>query len=237
MPLTPEAIAGEASFEGCLAIIDVDRQFLQARLPPSIALPERHSTICSCLLAFGAQSEGTTFFGGVPVSWGIGYHELMVAVPFVACHDAAGEHLFVTGMSCDFWPAVWNGNFYYGFHKQLAQMHWNGTSYSVTDGGPRSCFRAEVQRSGDSAAHEAFGWIRAAAALPVLGRRADGSFVVSRFDWDFRQALVEAASVQLTLGEAFQELPPGDHLLRHDETVWVRKMGWRLGWPVSADPR
>jgi hypothetical protein len=161
----------------------------------------------------------------------------MVAVPFVDLPGATGEHLFVAGMSCDFWPAVWNGNFYYGFHKQLAQMRWNGTSYSVTDGGSRSCFRAEVQRSGDPPRHEAFDWIRATAALPVLGRRADGSFVVSRFDWDFREAEVEAAAVRLKLGEAFQELPPGDHLLRHDEAVWVRRMGWRLSWPVSAAPR
>src|SRR5262245_38869622 len=147
-PLTPEAVAGEAGFEGCLAIIDVDRQALLAGLPSSIALPERNSTTCSCLLAFGVQSVGTTFLGGVPVSWGIRYHELMVAVPLAVCPEATGEHLFVVAMACDFWPAVWNGNFYYGFHKRLAQMRWNGTSYSVTDGGPRLCFRAEVQRPG-----------------------------------------------------------------------------------------
>ena len=107
------AIAGEATFAGCLAVIDVARQALLPTLPPSVTLPRDDSAGYPCLLVFGEQSDGTTFWGGRSVPWGIRYHELMVAIPFVYWDGAFGEHLFVAGMICDFWPAVWNGNLYW----------------------------------------------------------------------------------------------------------------------------
>ena len=119
-------------------------------------------------------------------------------------------------MICDFWPAVWNGNFYYGFKKRLAQMSWSGERFSVADEGHRATFHA-VLRPGAEPPGRSLDRIRAAAALSVLGHRDDGSFVRSRFDWDFREAAVESASLALTVGQHFRELPLGAHSSRNDD--------------------
>jgi len=230
--LAPSATAGEATFSGCIARIDVARDVLTPKLPSSVVLPQSDSSTYPCLLVFGEQLEGTTFFGGLPMRWGIRYHELMVAIPFVLWAGDAGEHLFVFGMTCDFWPAVWNGNFYYGFQKRLAQMGWTGDCFSVTGENHRPGFRA-VLRPGGEVAGGKLDEIRAAAALSVLGQRNDGVFVRSRFDWDLGQAAIEAASLSLTLGPHFRELPAGCSP-RQDDTYRIREMRWRLSWPGRA---
>jgi hypothetical protein len=231
--LAPTATAGQATFAGCISTIAVARQVLVSKLPPSVALPQGDSTTYPCLLVFGEQMEGTTFFGGLSVPWGIRYHELMVAIPFVRWAGAAGEHLFVAGTTCDFWPAVWNGNFYYGFQKRLAKMSWSGERFSVTDENHRLDFLAELRPRG-GAQGRALDGIRAAAALSVLGHRDDGVFVRSRFDWDFRAAAVEATSLSLTLGQHFSEIPFGACSACHDDAYRIRGMRWRLSWPNSV---
>ena len=64
--LAPSAIAGEATFSGGLSMIDVARDALASHLPPSVTLPRGDSTAYPCLLAFGEQADGATFFGGSP---------------------------------------------------------------------------------------------------------------------------------------------------------------------------
>lgn len=231
--LQPTAIAGQATFAGCLAVINVARQVLLPMLPPSVTLPQGDSREYPCLLVFGEQGDGITFFGGLSVPWGVRYHELMVAIPFVRWEGAAGEHLFVAGMTCDFWPAVWNGNLHYGFSKRLARMSWDGERFSVTDESHQPSFYAALQPRASATAGQ-FEWIQSAVALPVLGLRRDGVFVRSRFDWDFREADVEAAALRLTLGQNFRELPLGEHTACHDDAFQVRRMRWRLSWPTTA---
>jgi hypothetical protein len=235
--LPSPAIAGQATFAGCLAVIDIAREALLPMLPPSVRLPESESPKYPCLLVFGEQRNGTTFFGGMAVPWGLRYHELMVAVPFVRWDAVPGEHLFVSGMTCDFWPAVWNGNFYYGFRKRLAQMSWDGDRFSAAGEGRHPGFRATARGRGQ-ATDDALDWIRSAAALPVLGHRDDGVFVQSRFDWDFREAEVDPVTLAFTLGRHFRELPPGESTAcRQDDAYRVRRMQWRLSWPTVAPSR
>jgi len=228
-PLAPTMIAGEAMFSGCLCTIDLARSIVASYLPDAVALPPESSATHPCLLAFGEQSAGTTFFGGFSVPWGIRYHELMVAIPSVSWAGAAGLHLFVTGMACDFWPAVWNGNVYYGFKKRFARMGWSGDRFAVAGEAGHRPFDAVLHPRPDvpPAIHR----IRAAAALPVLGYRMDGVFVRSRFDWDFRGAVVEGASLEIPQGQHLPELPPTAHPVSNVDACRVRGMIWRLGWP------
>jgi hypothetical protein len=228
-PLAPTMIAGEAMFSGCLCTIDLARSVIASYLPDRVALPPEQSATHPCLLAFGEQSAGTTFFGGFSVPWGIRYHELMVAVPFVTWMGAAGLHLFVTGMACDFWPAVWNGNVYYGFKKRFARMAWSGDRFTVGGEAGQSGFDAVLHSRPDAppAVHR----IRAAVALPVLGCRMDGVFVRSRFDWDFRASVVEGASLEIPEGQRLPELPAMAPAARNVDACRVRGMIWRLGWP------
>jgi hypothetical protein len=136
-------------------------------------------------------------------------------------------------MTCDFWPAVWNGNFYYGFNKSLAPIRWHDGRFSVGDSPARLRFDAVV-RSVRRGRGSALDVIRAAVALPVLGRRRDGRFVRTHFEWQLDRAVVESASLTLrTLGRDFEGLPvqagsaPGD-------AYHVRDMRWRLGWPNTV---
>jgi hypothetical protein len=230
-PLT--SIAGQAKFAGCLAIVHIARQTLQSILPASVALAPGDSPAYPCLLVFGEQSDGTTFFGGLPVPWGIRYHEFMVAIPGVSWHGASGEHLFVSGMICDFPPAVWNGNFYYGFRKRLARMSWNGKRFVVVDDTHRTGFEATLLPRSASLG-PALDQIRAAAALSVIGQRHDGVFARSRFEWEFREAAIEPVSLRFALGQRFRELPLGAQTGCSDDAYRVQGMRWRLSWPTTA---
>jgi hypothetical protein len=105
-------VAGQAMFDGCLAAVDVLRRDLLPIVPSGIELPDATSSLNRCLLAFGGQRDSTAFLGGVPVPWGIRYHELLVAVPGARRGGRPDDWLFVLGMVCDAWWAVWNGNAY-----------------------------------------------------------------------------------------------------------------------------
>jgi hypothetical protein len=231
-PLVASTVAGQATFAGCLAMISVPRDTVGARLPSSVTLPPGASHDYPCLLAFGEQSEGTTFFGGVSVPWGVRYHELMVAIPFVRC-EGAGEYLFVSGMTCDFLPAVWNGNFYYGFNKRFAAMSCNGERFAVAGDQSGATFDARLRVRAERA-DDALEWVRTAAALPVLGHRSGDILVPSRFEWDFQDASVQAASLTLVLTQQFPELRLREPLTTHEYAYLVQRMQWRLSWPGTA---
>ena len=197
-------------------------------LPAALSLPESESHTCACLLAFGEQHDAKAFFGGVPVTWGARYYELMLAIPCLG--GEAKPYLFVPAMACDAWWAVWNGNVHYGFGKRLATFQWDGSRYRVDDESPARAFDATLQeKKGGSL--EPLMWIRTAASLPVLGRRADGRFVESRFDWDFAEAAIEPIAVQVTPGRHFGALSLA---VLCDEALYVRQMRWRLSWPTTS---
>jgi hypothetical protein len=225
------AVAGQATFDGCLAVLDVPRESLVAMMPPGIALPDTASSSSQCLLAFGEQRDSTAFVGGVSVPWGIRYHELMVAVPCLPRWGRPDAALFVLGMVCDAWWAVWNGNAYYGFQKDLAAMGWDGKRFVVSDHETGRTFDAVIG-PGSTASRRGLTWIERAAALPVLGHHGDNRFVQSRFEWDFRQAAVEPAALHLALGSHFRPLPMRGEDICPDRVYRVRDMRWRLSWPM-----
>lgn len=204
---------------------------LRSLLPPSVRLPDTASQH-PCLLVFGDQREGATLFGGVPMPWGISYHELMVAIPSVRWDGAAGEHLFVSGMLCDFWPAVWNGNYYYGFNKRHASMHWRGARFVVDGSNGDAGFTADLATEPTSS-RAVFEWIRTAASLTVLGHRGAGLFVRTKFEWGFTEATIESAALTFLARDRSLELPFEGQLTCRD-ACHVERMCWRLGWPEPA---
>jgi hypothetical protein len=212
VPLAGADVIGQATFEGCLAVVDVARRAFEETIPPSIRLPGRSAGSVRCLVLFGEQTAATTCFAGVPMPWGIRYHELMIAVPFVQQAARPGEHLYVHRMVCDYWPAVWVGNRYYGFGKRFARMTWDGERFVATD-----------------TSHG----IQSAAALPVVGHRGDGTLISSRFEWDFRAAVVDVARADLTLNPGLLDLH-GDDQKRAEAAYSVQRMRWRLSWPERA---
>lgn len=227
--LPPGQVAGEAMFDGCLAIVDVPEAALGPLLPPSVMPPPR-DPIARCLLAFGEQSNARAFFGGIPITWGAQYRELMVAVPFAQVGGNAC--LLVLGMACDAWWAVLNGNLHYGFRKRLATLAWSAGRLLVHGDDVSDAMLVAVE-STEHGPPEPLAWIRAAAALPVIGCRSDGRLVESRFDWDFREGETFAAAVQIDARAGFPELPVSSEALRCAHGYRVRRMSWRLSWPMA----
>jgi hypothetical protein len=221
--LEPGELAGEATFSGGLTTLFVDGDVIVPMLP-SLTVPAQPSSRYQVLLAFGEQARGMTYFGGWPIPWGVRYHELMVAIPFVRLEGRDEVYLFVAGMTCDFPPAVWNGNQFYGFKKRFVAMS-SGPDRFVVDPSEEG-FSGTLRPS--PAIDEDREWLRWASSLPVLGIRDDGSFVRTRFDWSFTNARLEAAQVQVHIGRQFPEFAAGTY---QGSGVRVTGMRWRLGWP------
>lgn len=215
-------------FSGCLTRVRVDRAALASLLPPGTLLRNGTPRICDVLLVFGEQAEGVTYFGGVPFRWGIRYHELLVAIPFVRVRGSSDEHLFVTGMTCDFAPAVWNGNQFYGFRKRYVPMSWTRDKFVVGVAEAEFTGAVHAERSVEKEVEE---WWRWASTMPVLGEREDNSLVHSRFDWSFKESKLEAADVRVHVETSFRELPAGTYA---QAGVRVSNMRWRLSWPSPA---
>jgi hypothetical protein len=228
--LSADSVAGEACFSGAVARVLVPRHALAPRIPSGVTLPGTEPC-CACLVACGDQTDGCTFFGGVRIPWSIAYHELMVAVPFARCARVAGDHLFVVGMTCDLWPAVWNGNVYYGFRKRFVEMQSTNDMFRVVDGGSGSSFEATFEApSGD--ANRCLEWIDDAAQLPVLGERIDRSLVRCQFEWSWEHAVTEQAPLRIDVRESFGELPTGTYRGGDVCAYRVRGMRWRVSWPI-----
>jgi hypothetical protein len=206
-------------------------------LPRGLSLAaSRLATTYPCLLAFGEHSEGRTFFGGLETAWGVRYHELMLAVPFVTSYGA-GPYLFLRGMACDFWPAAWNGNVFYGFMKQFARIEWDGRQFVSRSLGEGPDFHATVTpRSSPSIDSETLHWLRDVVAQRVLGCRADGSIVESRFEWSFDDSILDAVDVDIRASPQFAELQRLAPFTA-DASYAVQRMRWRLSWPSPHEPR
>jgi len=237
-PLSPGAIAGQATFSGCIAKLAIAVDALASRIPPGAVLAANDGHQHACLIAFGEQAEGMTFFGGWPMPWGIRYHELLVGIPLQACGPLRGPQLFVAGMTCDFWPAVWNGNFYYGFRKRFAPMTWGDSQFAVMDDDGAPAFLADVAGRRDGG-DDLLAWVQGIVALPVLGKRDDGVLVQSRFDWDFTAATIDGGALTLDVRPGFDELPASASGSRRrlDAAIRVDRMRWSLSWPTPTDRR
>jgi hypothetical protein len=135
-------------------------------------------------------------------------------------------------MYANYPPAVWAGNLYYGFSKEVADVAWHGPIFVVTRPAGPLILHAQV---GDGAPlpPSEFEAVRGLFDLPVLGKRADGSLVCSHFGWDVRDASVHRARACVTLEdpETFGPTPRRYHGVP-DSTFVVAGMRWRLSWPT-----
>jgi hypothetical protein len=234
--------AGQAAFDGCIACCNWPSSDVARILPPELALAENRSArvdLHPVAFVFGEQRQGATIFGGITFPLGVNYHELALAVPFVKHRQGQRLHTFVPRMYSSFYPATWAGNAHYGLGKEMATMSREATRFVVAAQG-RQLVEASWDAVGDwmpGAGCELpnFDAMRRVFALPVMGRRADGSYVTSYFGWDFGAAQVRAARLRLSID---QELGPGLVPRRcaglELGTFEVRRMIWRLSWPEPS---
>src|SRR5262249_7283877 len=148
--------------------------------------PELHPVV----FVFGDQADGALLFAGFTIPTGVTYQELGIVVPFV--QHGGGPHLYsyVPRMYSTYFPAVWHGNAHYGFSKEMARMRWHHGAFLATREDGSLLLHADTEPMGAWSPGSGcdipnFAAMRAVIALPVLGRRDDGSYLCSYFGWGF----------------------------------------------------
>jgi hypothetical protein len=241
----PTAFAGQASFTGFLVTSSWPRAEVAALLPPELELAESVSPMPPfhpVVFTFGDQHAGSMIFGGVAVEVGPTYSEFCMAVPFVRRRGGQSLQLFFPRMYSSSYPAYWHGNASYAMPKIMATMGWRGSTFAVAapDGAP--LVHAEVERSGawrPAIAGDAPGFValREAFALPIAGRRGDGSIVSSYFRWELDETRLRPAGATVEI-----QAPLVDGLGRSRRTglpggtFEVEDMVWKITWPVTRIP-
>ncbi len=228
---------GQATFNGCIAVTTWPRRDVMALLSDGLTLAEHaagddgHPVV----FVFGEQTGGAVRVGGYPFPVGQDYREVCVAVPFVRHVHGRHLHTFIPRMYATYLPAVSNGNTHYGFSKRMASISWEGAFYLATSLTGALLLHIETEAVKSAAAPASLAAVRAMFALPMLGRRADGRYVTSYFDWDFDTATVGTADVAVSIADGgldavaarrCPDLPSG--------SVAVRGMVWRLSWPMPC---
>lgn len=233
---------GQATFNGHIAVSNWRRDEVERLLAPDLELAANCSApaLHPVAFAFGEQSEGGVIFGGLSVPMNVRYHEFAMAIPFVRHRRGRYLHTFVARMYAGYFPATWNGNVHYGLAKQTAELSWQEPIFTVTTANGLLLLHAAVEPAGDwvagpDPALANFAAMQSAFALPIVGHKADGTYVCSYFGWDFAEASVRPVRCALSIDDALiRNLQPQRCYAVHDGAFEVRAMRWRLSWPVPC---
>src|SRR5262249_5149920 len=179
--------AGQAHFNGCIAFSNWQKEEVAAVLPDELELAVNTSAAAELhpvVFIFGEQTEGATIFGGVTFPMRVNYHELAFAIPFVKNRRGTHLHPFVPRVVSVFFPARWAGNGNYGLGKGMGTMRWEGPRFAVAMADGTMVFHASIEPVGGWEAGPRcdlpnFAGMRDVFALPVVGRRTDGTYVTS----------------------------------------------------------
>jgi len=235
--------AGAASFAGCILFSNQPRETVARLLPPDLELgvnlspvPDLHPLV----FLFGSQTEGSTIFGGITVPLGVAYQELALAVPCVRHRGGRRLHLYVPRMYSSYFPSTWNGRQLYGYGKRMGRMRWQGPMFLLTSEDGELLLHASVatskrwsSASGSRLPH--FDEMRSVFSLPVVGRKPDGAYVCSYFDWDFADAQVRHVDACAVVDQPLVDgLDAGTYPDVSFGSFEVRGMTWRLSWPEAC---
>ncbi len=239
------SFAGQARFNGCIAVTNWLRAEVERLLPPQLALAANASPtpdIHPMIFVFGEQTQGAVIFARLPVPAGPDYGEFALAIPFVRHRHGRHLHVHVPRMYSSYFPATWNGNAHYGFGKAMARMEWRGPVFLMTNETDDLLLHAAVEPAGDWVSGAAadlphLAALRAIFSLPVVGRKADGRLVCSWWGWEFGDALVRPADASVSIDAPLVEgLPVRTCADVPGGSFEVRGMAWKLTWPGLCRP-
>jgi hypothetical protein len=236
-PARPGSFVGQSTFQGYVAVTTWPRQEVTRLLPRGLTLVQSAGETASChpvAFVFGRHVDTVRLFAGVAFPGSPAYSELGMAVPFVTGRGGRMPHLYMARMYASFAPAVWAGNMYYGFSKELADVDWYGPIFVVARPAGALLLHVLVGHSASTANRGDFEAVRGLFGLPVLGCRADGALVSSHFDWDVREARIRPAHVSISLdGAVLPGLAPRLVDALPGATFAVDGMRWQLSWPTT----
>ena len=243
---TRAGFAARSCFNGWLVCTAWPRDVVAGCLPAELALapvpPE--ANLHPVIFFFGEQTATSLLFGGLVIPTGTSFREFGMAVPFVQRRQGGDLHIYVPGLYAAYFPTVWVGTEHYGYAKMLAHCSWYGDVFVVT--------APEGQLVAQAAVEAAGAWTTALAAgipaldavrslfttLPVLGRRARGDFVISRFAWDLGDASARPGDARISLAApTLPSVPARECVDLPGGSVEVRGIVWDLGWPAPWTTR
>jgi hypothetical protein len=222
-PSTDRTWVAETLFSGVIAELRLPRPAVERLLPPELCLEPRvaRARTAPILMAFGTHTASAVHLAALRVRTGVTFHEVFFGV---RCQIRASRTpvLFVPLMYCDEPVSTRVGNALYGFNKKPAVMEWVGSNFVVMGDEGRVLLRA-TREAGDGL-HGCAGRDSRVADLPIVGRRQDGTYVSSWFDWPWEAGglagvrVVVAAEEPLIAGAG-------------RSAVQVRSVSWRISWP------
>jgi hypothetical protein len=231
------AFVGEMRFTGCVIATERPRGEIERLLPAGVGLACKAAAATHPLVfIFGQQSEGTILFGGMSYPLGVRYTEFGVAIPSVTYRGGGALHTYVPRMYSSYFPPVRDGNVHYGFTKAQAVIDWHGPIATLTTPDGVLLCHATVEALGawrrHAAARDALAWVEAMVALPILGRRANGRFVRSRFRFGFSDSLIRPVRCAMAIEVPLIEGCAAERLYSAaDAAVEMQGMLWQLSWP------
>ena len=234
---------GQARFNGCIAFCNWPRKDVEALLPKELELAANTSAtddVHPVAFIFGEQTEGATIFAGITFPMGVQYHEFAMAIPFITHRGGQNLHTYIPRMYSSYFPAIWHGNTFYGFAKEMATMWWQGPVFLITAKSDALLLHAAVEATGSwcqggSCELPNFQAMQAIFALPVVGRKSDGTYACSYFGWDFAEAAVRPADACVSIDASLVDgLGPRRCHDVSSGTFEVRGMVWRLSWPSAC---
>jgi len=239
--MEPGRFVAETRFDGAIVWCLAPRDVVGALIPRGLQLERpgdvpqgRHPLV----FLFGEHHASKVFFASLALETGVRFLEFLVAVPFVR-HDGRLA-MFLPRVFSGEAITTWSGNAHYGYAKRMVPMDWLGNTFVVTDHDRTLLAQASVEELGewrpaDGTRVRGLARVMGLGSLPVLGRLADGSLMVSAFDWGFDDACARPIRATVTIADlpAIERTPQvaSGHASR---SLAVRGMRWRLTWPERA---
>jgi hypothetical protein len=234
--------AGSSTFTGAVVLTTWRRFEVQSLLPAELepASTSDGLQLHPVVFIFGRLEDGAWIFGGFTLPVGIEYWEFCCAIPFVKHRDGQYLHTFVPRMYSSSFAAVWDGNARYGLAKKLARMRWHDSVFVLVDERQSLLLHAAVEPKGSRTRGDVcrvpnFEALREMFRLPILGRKDDGKFVTSYFDWGLDEADVSGADSYLSIdAPLFDGVSPRRFHDIRSRSFLLYGMNWKLSWPKSS---
>lgn len=190
-----KALAGVSSYDGKIVYAEIDRNLVADVLPPSLRLADPKGPVVTkhpIILIYGKQKQPETTLLGPPPLPIADYDELILIIPFVQSTNGSHWHNYVVRMYLDSPAAVFGGNVFFGYRKELAELD-DTSGFDVSQSGILRFEAADNPTSAWMSAAEAdmqfthFKDLREIMEMPILGTK-DFMYVCSYFVWNFDNA-------------------------------------------------
>lgn len=234
---------GEARFDGGLACVNWPRDEVARLLPSELTPADNQSAapdIHPVLFMFGGLRKTSIIVGDAAIPTGVDYAEFLMAVPYVRHRHGRYLHTYMARMFSGVPTSVFVGNFHYGFNKSLACMGWEGPVFTVISATwwqrqAHAGLSAGLDVGAARATLANLSSMNAALSLPILGRRIDGSYVTSYFEFDLDAGQVEPRAAWIALDVPIVAgLTPRRCFSAPAGSMRLSNVMWRLSWPLRC---